>query len=98
LILINLSGNGRIRLLYPRVEADPPLITESDFDLSLQVAEPFGSDHLIAIVSDRRLDQVESAAVAIDGQKPGELVDILRRLRLSDHHIRFGMAASFTAP
>ncbi len=99
LILVNLSGNGRVRLLYPRLMGDVALFSEPTFDLGLSVDEPFGSDHLIAIVSDQRLMQTEAAISALNDQKAaGKFVNILRVLHQSDRGVRFGMAASFTAP
>ena len=99
LILVNLSGNGRVRLLYPILKGDPALIADPNFDLPLRTAEPFGADHLVAIASDRRLEQVEAAVVAIDGQNlPRAVVEILRTAQSSNRGVRIGMAASFTAP
>jgi hypothetical protein len=99
LILVNLSGNGRVRLLYPRLMGDVALIAEPNFDLGLRVDEPFGSDHLIAIVSDQRLMQAEAALSALNDQlAAGKFVNILRALHLSNSGVRFGMAASFTSP
>jgi hypothetical protein len=98
LILVNLSGNGRVRFLYPRLRGDAALIADPFFDLRLKVEEPFGSDHVIAIVSNTRLEQAEAAISALDDQRAaGKFVDILRSIQLSDRSVRFGMAASFTA-
>jgi hypothetical protein len=98
LILVNLSGNGRVRFLYPRLRNDEAPVSKPFFDLPLRVEEPFGSDHVIAIVSDTRLEQAEAAISALDDQKAaGKFVDILRLVQLSDRSVRFGMAASFTA-
>jgi hypothetical protein len=98
LILVNLSGNGRVRFLFPRLKSDVALIKEPTFDLPLRVDEPFGSDHLIAIVSDQRLEQAEAAISALDDQRAaGRFAEILRSLHSSDHSVRFGMAASFTS-
>jgi hypothetical protein len=97
-ILVNLSGNGRVRFLYPRLKNDAAQISSPDFDLPLRVEEPFGSDHLIAIVSDSRMQQAEAAISALDDQKaPAKLVNVLQQLRRSDPTARFGMAGLFTA-
>jgi len=99
LILVNLSGNGRVRFLYPRLTKDKTQIADSSFDLPLRVDEPYGSDYVVAIVSNRRLAQAEAAISALDDQKAaGRFVDILRSVQMSDRSVRFGMAASFTAP
>lgn len=99
LILANLSGNGRVRFLFPRLARDVAQVAEQSFSLPLRVEEPFGSDHVIAIVSDQRLEQVEAAIRAIDDQKAsGKFVGILRSLQQSNRGVRIGMSASYTAP
>jgi hypothetical protein len=99
LILVNISGNGRVRFLFPRLKGDAPQVLEKTFSLPLRVDEPFGADHLIAIVSDQRLSQVEAEIAAIDDQKvAGKFVGILRSLQQSNRSAKIGMAASFTAP
>jgi hypothetical protein len=98
LILVDLSGDGRIRFLFPREKFDTPLITDEEFGMPLKVSEPFGSDHLVAIVSDRRLGEIESSLSSLDGQKAaGKLSNLLRLVALSDHKVRFGVAALFTS-
>lgn len=97
LILVNVSGNGRVRYLFPRLAADVPQVAETTFSLPLKVEEPFGSDHVIAIVSDQRLGEAEAAIRAIDDQKAaGRFVGILRSLQQSNSSVKIGMAASFT--
>lgn len=99
LVLANLSGNGRVRFLYPRLRDDAAPVKDPFFDLPLRVDEPFGSDYLIAIVSDARLEKAEAAISGLDDQKAaGKFLDILRSVVRSDRNVRFGMAASFTAP
>jgi len=73
-------------------------VADPTFSLPLKVDEPFGSDHVIAIVSDQRLEQVEAAIRAIDDQKAsGKFVGILRSLQQSNRSVRIGMSAAFTA-
>lgn len=98
LILANVSGNGRVRFLFPRLAGDVAQVADPTFSLPLKVDEPFGSDHVIAIVSDQRLEQVEAAIRAIDDQKAtGKFVGILRSLQQSNRSVRIGMSAAFTA-
>jgi hypothetical protein len=81
------------------LKGDAPQVLEKTFSLPLRVDEPFGADHLIAIVSDQRLSQVEAEIAAIDDQKvAGKFVGILRSLQQSNRSAKIGMAASFTAP
>ena len=98
LILANVSGNGRVRFLFPRLAGDVAKVADATFSLPLKVEEPFGSDHVIAIVSDQRLEQVEAAIRAIDDQKAsGKFVGILRSLQQSNRSVKIGMSAAFTA-
>lgn len=97
LILVNVSGNGRVRFLFPRLAGDVAQVAETTFSLPLKVEEPFGSDHLIAIVSDQRLGEAEAAIRALDDQKAtGRFVGVLRSLQQSNRSVKIGMAASFT--
>jgi hypothetical protein len=99
LILFDISGDGMVRFLYPREAQDAPLIPDDDFSLPLRVGPPFGSDHVTAVVSDHRLDQLERAISARDGQKqPGKLVDLLVEAQRLNPDLRIGTAALFTSP
>jgi hypothetical protein len=100
LILVNLAGDGQVQFLFPREKGDVALISDANFDSPpLRVSEPFGSDRLIAVVSNNRLEQAEAAISALNEQKAaGKLVNILHSVQLSDRSVHFGMAASFTAP
>lgn len=99
LILFDLFGDGTVRLLYPREKDDAPLIADDSFSLPLRVGPPFGSDHVTAIVSESRLDDLERSIRALDGQKsPGKLVDLLIEAQQSHLDMRVGTAALFTSP
>jgi Caspase domain/Domain of unknown function (DUF4384) len=99
LILFDLFGDGTVRFLYPREMGDTPLIADENFNLPLQVGPPFGADHVTAIVSDSRLDNLERSISALDGQKaPGKVVDLLIEVQQSHTDMRVGTAALFTAP
>ena len=57
LTLINLTADGKINFLYPSLQKDSlsiPLGKPYTLD-GLEVTEPFGADHLIAILSDKPL-------------------------------------------
>lgn len=98
LILVGISGDGTLRFLFPRAKSDTALVVEQSFSLPLKVSEPFGSDHVVAIVSDTRLHELESTLTSIDGQKAaGKLPKLLRPLFLSSGTVRVGIAALFTS-
>lgn len=97
LILFDLFGDGTVRFLYPREKDDAPLIASESFSLPLRVGPPFGSDHVTAIVSDSRLDDLEKSIGALDGQKSsGKLIDLLIAAQQSHPSMRVGAAVSFT--
>jgi hypothetical protein len=97
LILVNLSGDGEVQYLYPRKKEDQVPVVDASFDLPLQVSEPFGSDHLIALVSDQRANTTESAISSLDGQKAaGKLAKAIRSAFSLDRSLRIGFAAVFT--
>jgi Caspase domain len=98
LILFDISGDGMARFLYPREKNDTALIADDDFSLPLKVGPPFGSDHVTAVVSDSRLEDLERAISALDGQKvPGKIVSALFEAQQSNPDMRVGTAALFTS-
>lgn len=99
LILFNISGDGMVRFLYPRETQDTPLVADEDFSLALKVGPPFGSDHVTAVVSDSRLDDLERSIAALDSQRtPGKLIRLLVEAQRSHPDFRIGTAALFTSP
>lgn len=97
LILINISGDGTVRFLFPSRVTDVPLIQSSSFELPLKVGEPYGSDNVVAVVSDERLLQLESELGKLDGQKvAGVLPSIIAQYLIPDRNSRLGLAALFT--
>jgi Caspase domain/Domain of unknown function (DUF4384) len=97
LILVNLSGNGEVQYLFPREKSDPVPIVEDSYDLTLQVSEPFGSDHLIALVSNQRANATESAISSLHQQKSaGKLAKAIGSASALDRNLRIGFSAVFT--
>jgi hypothetical protein len=99
LILFDLFGDGTVRFLYPRFEKDTALISDEDFSLpDIHVRPPFGSDHVTAIVSDSRLDDLERSISSLNDQKsPGKLVSLLVEAQRSHPDMRVGTAALFSS-
>lgn len=98
LILFDVFGDGTVRFLYPREKGDTPLISDESFSLPLRVEPPFGADHVTAIVSDSRLDDLERSIGVLDGQKiAGKLVDLLIEAQRARPDMRVGTAALFTS-
>jgi len=74
LTLFNLASDGTVQFLAPHRATSNPrydgkLTPGRDYRLPLQVAPPFGADHLVALVSDRRLPELEEALLRLDGSK-----------------------------
>jgi hypothetical protein len=54
LTLVNFAVDGSINFLYPVMENDSPSIPlDKPYTLDLDVSEPFGADHLVAIATDK---------------------------------------------
>ena len=100
LVLFNLAGDGTVQFLYPRnQDRGGVALIEKSFRLPLRIQEPFGADHVIAIVSPQRLDGVERALLAIDGKKAaGDIAKIVAPLRKAGTRLKIGSAGLFTAP
>lgn len=100
LILFDIFGDGTVRFLYPRFRSDSSLISEDDFNLNdIHVRPPFGADHVTAIVSDNRLEDLERAVSALNDQKSaGKLAKLLVEAQQLHPDMRVGTAALFTAP
>jgi hypothetical protein len=98
LILFNLAGDGTVQFLHPtpRDRPDRPL-RGATFRLPLKVQEPFGADHVVAIVSPERHEGIERAIAALDGRKAvGDLLTILAGLQSA--RVTIGNAGLFTGP
>jgi hypothetical protein len=98
LTLIDLSGDGTLKFLFPRFKEDSPQVNEGTFWIRLRAGEPFGADHLIAVVSDQRLYGLEASLSALSDRKAaGQLPEILQDALRSPGGARLGFAALFTA-
>lgn len=96
LILVNVAGDGTVQMLFPLRPSDQ--LSGDSFELPLDIRKPFGADHVLAIVSDRRLEDVEVYIKALHNRrKAGSLLRILGRYA-GDRTVRFGIAGLFTAP
>jgi Caspase domain/Domain of unknown function (DUF4384) len=98
MILFNIAADGTVQHLFPK-KYDPPRWGKTNFEWPLRVQKPFGADHAVAIVSDRRLEEIEKAIVRLDGDRAaGLLPDILQPIGAADRTVRLGSAGLFTMP
>jgi len=87
-----------VQHLFPK-PYDAAVLAGQKFELPLDVRKPFGADHLVAIVSDARLEDIEQALVQVDGRRAaGYIPGILQPLQSTDRNVRVGTAGLFTAP
>ena len=100
IILFNLASDGTVQFLYPRRRdrvgpSETAIIELND----IEVKPPFGADHVVAIVSDTRLLELQEAIKVFDGVRAaGRIPGILRKHLPSDQSVRIGFAGLFTVP
>ncbi|EGP09593.1 hypothetical protein CSIRO_0751 [Bradyrhizobiaceae bacterium SG-6C] len=98
LILLNVTGDGEVRLLFPVRSMDSALVQSGTFELPLKVNEPYGTDAIIAIVSDERLLDLESQLNRITGQRSANSLRLLMASHLRvNRSARVGLASVFTS-
>jgi uncharacterized caspase-like protein len=97
--LINLTVDGKINFLYPLLQKDSITIdTNKAYKLSdLEVTEPFGADHLIAIFSDKPLISLHQALKKSEGVGSLNEFSNLLKSELKKVNYQLGIHASFTA-
>lgn len=96
LTLVGLSGDGTVRLLFPRLKQDDPLMGADAFRLPLRVNEPFGADDVVAIVSDVRLADFEASVTEITEKRAaGDFLKLVMNT-VPSQALRVGSAALFT--
>lgn len=98
LTLINLAVDGNINFLYP-IDSDALAIPlASAFQTpELEVSEPFGADHFVAITSDKPLSQLHEKLQQTNNS-PISIDDLKKALEtaLKDTTYQLGIHASFT--
>ncbi|MCC6781068.1 MAG: caspase family protein [Hyphomicrobiales bacterium] len=96
-ILFNLASDGTVQFLYPkrfdRRNPSAPELRLSD----IKVEPPFGADYLVAIVSNERLPELESAIAAFDNVRASGRIPALLRRHLTPS-ARIGFTGAYTIP
>jgi hypothetical protein len=97
LIIFNIAGDGTVQYLFPK-DRDKPRIDTAEWSLGdIVVQEPFGSDTVIAITSDQRLDALEGALRKLDGlRKAGQVPKLVGEQLPKPPAARLGFASIFT--
>lgn len=98
--LINLAVDGTINFLYPNSQYNDPLNIPEDkpYKLELEVSEPFGADHFVAIASDKPLSSLHEALKKLNNTS-SSLEELRKTLftELKETKYQIGIHASFTA-
>jgi hypothetical protein len=98
LVLVNLAGNGTVQFLYPRMRDPVAIDAARSYELPLQVAMPFGADHLIAIASERPLPELVADLTRLDGRPEARALAGALETRLRGARVQVGVQGIFTAP
>lgn len=73
LTLFNISANGIINYLYPVTDSDTgiddplEIAPKENFSLPLQITNPFGAEHIVAVQTDVAPEDLRDAIIAYDG-------------------------------
>ena len=96
LVLFNVSGTGAVQLLYP-LGSDPPQPTDAVYSLELQVRDPFGAEHIVAVTAGQRLSDLEAllrqSSRRLNADRLGEVLN-----RFEGRGTRVGYVGLFTSP
>jgi hypothetical protein len=96
LLMFNIAGDGTVQALYP-VGYDPPIVLSADYEIPVQVKEPFGADQVIVISSARRMDELEEIVKRLNRRQTAyQVFKLVQRYMPAD--ARIGTAGLFTAP
>ncbi|WP_284311964.1 caspase family protein [Labrys miyagiensis] len=97
--LFNLPPDGKVEFLYPSSQAEHDEDwSNKPFSLPLQVRDPpFGAEHLVAILADQPLDQLQTALQGMS--KPDAAADLPDTLKnaLNGQQVTVAIANIFTS-
>ncbi|WP_407183683.1 caspase family protein [Bradyrhizobium centrosematis] len=95
-LLFNVSGDGTIQMLYP-VGSDPALARSASLRLPLKVGEPFGAEQIVAVTSQQRMVDLETALIQLNRRRAsGQMIKSLERYLPAD--ARIASIGFFSAP
>ena len=96
LVLLDITGNGTVQMLYP-MSFHRPVLDTDDYRVPFRVRDPFGSDEVVAITAPQRMEKLEEALHQIDGiRAAGEVAEVITRFAPAEAKI--GLVGLFTAP
>ena len=97
--LFNLPPDGKVEFLYPTSKAEHDEDwSGKPFTLPLQVRDPpFGAEHLIALLSDQPLDELQTALQGLSKPDAASVLPDTLKNALSGQAITVGIANIFTS-
>jgi hypothetical protein len=95
-VLVNVSGDGTIQMLYP-VGSDVSPVRSASLRLPLRVGEPFGADQVVAVTSQQRMVDLENVLQQLNRRRAaGQFIKSLERYLPAD--ARIGSVGFFSVP
>jgi Caspase domain len=95
-ILIDITGDGTIQVLYP-VRSDAPISRTPILRFPVQVRQPFGADQMVVITSSQRMKELEQVVAQLDRRRAAlQMIKMIQRYAPPD--ARIGSVGLFTAP
>ncbi len=103
MVLFNLASDGTIQLIAPHPASRNPLYSgalppDKAYELPLQVVPPYGADHLVALIGDRRPERLERVLQRLDQTQAADDLRALLPSLVADHAFRMGTIGLYTAP
>jgi hypothetical protein len=96
LFLFDIAGDGTVQMLYP-LGSDANTLSSQQYNLPIQVREPFGADQIIAVTAPQRMVELEQAFARLNERRTsGQVMKLLSRY--ADNGLRVGSVSVFTAP
>jgi hypothetical protein len=97
LVVLNITGNGTVQMLFPRV-GENVAFPQGTWRLPLTVSEPFGSDTVVAFVSEQPLPALLDALYRLDGKKNATRVaELIEQELKRTAKAKIGLVGLFTA-
>ncbi|ADP70521.1 peptidase C14 caspase catalytic subunit p20 [Rhodomicrobium vannielii ATCC 17100] len=98
-IVFNITGSGQVQYLYPPAGGGNYPFGGTTWSMQAPVREPFGSDQVVAILSKKRLADLERYLQDHDGSFiAGTLPELIRNHLDPERDVRIGMATIVTQP
>lgn len=87
LILVGISGDGTVDLVYPN-GSDPRIVKTSPFRLELEIHAPFGTDAIVAITADKPMDALQDGLTQISSYPSAiKVLDLVKAVAPKDAKI-----------